>query len=380
MFSLLRGRKRLGLPARLAIAAGALLVTVLAVELFLRAIGYDPLSDALTRNRRMVRPSARSEQVYELVPGATGQGWGTDVHINGAGFRDREYATGKGERYRLVALGDSITFGNNLRSEETWPEELERRLQGVAQGADVLNLGVPGYDSCQEVAFLEEVGVRFAPDLVVVGFCANDLGIVSVTLTQAFAHEDAERWFFQSRILQWISTLRAESERARRAFLLGVEESYAELHAREILPLDGDPELARRMGELEQSLAESRLAGGVRRILGWYASPARIGRLKFAFDWLARLSRERGFEVVVLLIPVLQEDTMIREGFGIVAHLAGTFGFEVIDVDGSFREAGFERLRITQGDPFHPNALGHVLLAAALEEHVRARLQPLPED
>ena len=38
----------------------------------------------------------------------------------------------------------------------------------------VWNLGVPGYNTSQELAYLEEVGPRAKPDLVIVGFYPND--------------------------------------------------------------------------------------------------------------------------------------------------------------------------------------------------------------
>ena len=39
---------------------------------------------------------------------------------------------------------------------------------------EVWNLGVPGYNTGQELAYLEEIGPRAKPDLVIVGFYPND--------------------------------------------------------------------------------------------------------------------------------------------------------------------------------------------------------------
>ncbi len=365
----MRSQARGLLAASLSVAAAFLVV-----ELSLRAAGYAPLANALHGKGAMVLRSDRPDLGYELVPGTRGPGWGTEVEINSAGFRDREYPPEKHGRSRIVALGDSITFGNNLEPEETWPEQLERSFEDQGRQVDVLDLGVPGYDTCQEVALLEHVGLRFHPDLVVLGFCVNDLGIVSVTKAHAFSSADGERLLYRSRIAQWIRALRAERERKRRLFLDNDEERYARVYAAEILPLDGHPELVERMTALRIAMETAREASApVRRIPRWFTSPARIGRLEYAFTRLARLAREQRFEVLVLLIPFLDEDPFLEEGLAIVGQLALASGFEVVDAGPAFRSRGLRSLRISPADPIHPGAEGHALLARAVEERVRER-------
>ena len=48
------------------------------------------------------------------------------MKISSHGFRDQEYDIEKDVgTYRIAALGDSVTFGNRLLAEETYPEQLE---------------------------------------------------------------------------------------------------------------------------------------------------------------------------------------------------------------------------------------------------------------
>jgi len=108
-------------------------------------------------------------------------GWfaGVPIRINNLGFRDpRDYALAKGPHtFRIVFLGDSVTFGHSSVYEHTYPYLLEQRLKQWRPDIDwqVWNLGVPGYNTSQELAHLKEVGPQFAPDLVIVGFFENDL-------------------------------------------------------------------------------------------------------------------------------------------------------------------------------------------------------------
>ncbi len=74
---------------------------------------------------------------------------------------------------RIAALGDSFTFGYGVEEAAAWPRRLEAILdEGRAPSArvDVVNLGVGGYGTFQEVAWLERIEEKVRPDLAVIGF------------------------------------------------------------------------------------------------------------------------------------------------------------------------------------------------------------------
>jgi len=106
-------------------------------------------------------------------------GWfaGVPVRTNALGFRsERQDQLAKAANtFRILVLGDSVTFGHGAVHD--YPSLLERQLKAWRPEVDwqVWNLGVPGYNTAQEVAYLEEVGQAYKPDLVVVGFFINDI-------------------------------------------------------------------------------------------------------------------------------------------------------------------------------------------------------------
>ncbi len=118
-------------------------------------------------------------RVQRLGPNYDGWFAGVPVHINSLGFRDtREYELAKRPNtFRILVLGDSVTFGHGSVFEHTYPYLLERQLRDWRPDIDwqVWNLGVPGYNTSQELAYLLDVGPSYAPDLVVVGFFENDI-------------------------------------------------------------------------------------------------------------------------------------------------------------------------------------------------------------
>lgn len=109
-------------------------------------------------------------------PGARGvqrqRDFAPRIEINAAGQRDRDIPVERVPgRCRLLAVGDSYTWGYGVEREEIWHELLEVRHPDW----EVVNAGVPGYATDQELLYLEERGLALRPDAVVLLFYANDL-------------------------------------------------------------------------------------------------------------------------------------------------------------------------------------------------------------
>jgi lysophospholipase L1-like esterase len=127
------------------------------------------------------RPSDNPILFYEPRPGYQGSfeggpGPGAEIQINSQGFRDREYSPEKdAETFRVAVLGDSIIWGHGLTLEDTFAKQLEQLLvEREERKVEVLNFGVSGYSTQQEVELYRVKASRFHPDLVIVGYCLND--------------------------------------------------------------------------------------------------------------------------------------------------------------------------------------------------------------
>jgi len=117
---------------KLGLSAASLLITLIALEIALRVGGYNPLRDWGKGSDFAMRPSVYPGLKYELTPGASGRVWGTDLKINSQGFRGPEPSSNPAMQ-RVIVLGDSIAFGNNLPLEDTFSSQLQQRL--VSRGA-----------------------------------------------------------------------------------------------------------------------------------------------------------------------------------------------------------------------------------------------------
>jgi lysophospholipase L1-like esterase len=99
------------------------------------------------------------------------------IQINSLGLRDRELSREKPPGvFRILVLGDSFAEGKQVRLEETFPKRLERALRNRFPDRrwEVINGGVSGYGTADEIKFFEILGRSFDPDLVILAFCVGN--------------------------------------------------------------------------------------------------------------------------------------------------------------------------------------------------------------
>ncbi|TKB75406.1 MAG: SGNH/GDSL hydrolase family protein [Nitrospira sp.] len=119
-----------------------------------------------------------------LRPGAEGW-WNREGHayvtVNGAGLRDRDHPTRKPPgTFRIAVLGDSFAEAAQVSMEEAFWSVLERELAGCprlsGRRPEVINFGVSGYGTAQELLLFRHRARRYDPDLVLLAFfTGNDV-------------------------------------------------------------------------------------------------------------------------------------------------------------------------------------------------------------
>jgi hypothetical protein len=90
---------------------------------------------------------------------------------NSRGFRSLHEFENDPERYQVIVVGDSFTFGDDIDDRETWPyqlAELDPRL-------NVLNMAQTGYGIDQMYLTLKENIERQQPRLVIAAFISDNL-------------------------------------------------------------------------------------------------------------------------------------------------------------------------------------------------------------
>jgi len=102
------------------------------------------------------------------------------VSFNSAGFRDDEFPANKSPgAIRIIALGDSWTFGHNVAVELSYPKRLEAmlRIEFPNKKIEVLNLAMLTYTSHEGLKLLQRKALAMQPDIVLIGYSMNDASI-----------------------------------------------------------------------------------------------------------------------------------------------------------------------------------------------------------
>jgi len=241
-----------------------------------------------------VQAGYRGTQVYRSsVTGALVHS--APAAIDARGFR--AHAARPDAARRVLAIGDSTTFGLGVGDDESWPAYLQAALPPEWE---VLNAGVPGRNLHQNVAWLRRELPIVRPEVVVLAFYRNDLGpavpLGAATVPQQLA---APAWWpAEAGLRRW----------SRIANLVG--------RTAERLAPAGDPTLE----PLDRFSREEDL---VRE-----------------FDWFVRAARAVDAEPVVLVLPAmdLADPRSASLLLDLAAEVAGAYGAQVIRTEATFEQ------------------------------------------
>ena len=405
--------RRRAILANAALVCGSTLSMVLLLELGVRLLQPQPLA-AVSRSARLGwthKPNA--DIVYERGE------FRIPVHFSSAGLRDGEYPfvkpAGTG---RVVFLGDSYVEAVQVPFDSSAAERLESRLQRQSlfgRRWEVLNFGVSGYGSCQQLLLLEEQGLRFEPDVVLSQLYFNDLeddrrfGLCSLDAQEQLVIAPAPRlsWkgtaaaslksflYQHSHLWMFVSTRKPRS--VRPAGGGSAPEPGAAAGAAAAVPVQ---DVAPRPTESSPAAAwlpvpscpGRHLSHEWRMTLHELPDDTRRAIEQHAAIWerMAECSRARGARFTAVLgvsktqlDPEIYARTLAEMGCDAAAHAvelpaarlaaaAAARGIEVIDLLPAFR-AALQREPLHFQFDGHWNAAGHRVAAAALYDALVAR-------
>jgi len=172
---------RHGKLATLALFLSSIVAVLLAAEISLRLF-YPLISDYDLEMFRYAAygkmPGSVPGLSHKHKPGAYfNKLYGVEVKINSNGLRDYEYSFKKPlNTYRILVLGDSITFGWGVPFEKVYSKVLESRLNknGDRVSYQVINAGVGNYQIKDEVSLLKYEGMKYDPDMIILGYFVDD--------------------------------------------------------------------------------------------------------------------------------------------------------------------------------------------------------------
>ena len=158
--------------AKIILLLSSLLLSLAIIEIALRITGYSYPEFYV----------ADAQRGYALRPGL--RGWYRKegeafVQINSDGLRDREHSKRKpANTIRIAVLGDSYTEAFQVNFENSFCALLERKLHECpalsGHEVEVINFGVSGYGTAQELITLRNQVWQYSPDIVLLAFTTNN--------------------------------------------------------------------------------------------------------------------------------------------------------------------------------------------------------------
>ena len=338
---------------RIGLALGATLFALAACELAARIVFPAPPNPT---RQPQIRYSFDPEVRYLPLPNQ--RGWIDDgfVTTNSLGFRGHEPASPKPQgRFRVVAVGDSVTFGFGVNDADTFCAQVEQKLRArmPALDLDVVNIAVPGYDTRQEVSLLRRNVARLEPNLVLVGLYSNDVpdsledGAGGTTIASATTapgqvlHMNAAPtswWDIQLRKSRAVYTVGRAMRRAARKGEWGMSRFTMEI---DILEGKDSAQLDKAWDRVGKQLGE-----------------------------LRELAEARGFSVGVIVLPPREQVAGAYPHARYqdrVRSMAEPLGFFVIDPLPALAASPERKDRLyVPYDRNHPSEAGHRLIAQAI--------------
>lgn len=264
---------------------------------------------------------------------------GKTYRINSLGLRGREVSKVKTKR-RILALGNSCTFGWGVSYEETYVKRLEVFLDGAY---DVINGAIPGYSSFQGRRFFERGLVQLQPDILLILFVWNDHWAAASQIA------DKDQQFPPQAIIACQNLLsRFHSYRLLKKLLLsGIEQEPDSLFDRK-------------------------------------APIYRVGLEDFRKNLrdICRLARSKGTTPILLTSPIPPLATYYPPGARspmhrfherynqVIRELSVSDSVDLVDLAREFAHYA-DLYDKALNDPIHFNAKGHRLAAELLAEHIR---------
>jgi lysophospholipase L1-like esterase len=96
------------------------------------------------------------------------------INVNSLGLRGPDLGPKQDGEIRILAFGDSITFGDYMEEAETIPALLQKSLEARAKKVVVLNAALPGANASDEFHHYLELAEAVKPDVVLLGSYLND--------------------------------------------------------------------------------------------------------------------------------------------------------------------------------------------------------------
>lgn len=257
-----------------------------------------------------------------------------DRKVNSLGLSEKEVKKEKGDKVRILAIGDSFTEGVGTSYQDSWVKQMEIRWE--RQHVETINAGIGGSDPIYEFALYRDKLTEFKPDVVIVTMNASDITDVSSRGGFERFHKDGTAGK-EPPVWEWV---------------------YASNHLFRMI--------LHRLFDYDTNLVKGTTSDA--------SMKKAVRDIQEALGKFQQLTQKEGAELLIVIHPAIQnfEDGKYTPFFGQVelAHYLESHEIEYIDVSKTFEAKGTK-----VGDYYYPmdthfNKKGYALFGNAVYEKV----------
>ena len=279
-------------------------------------------------------------------PGTT---YGKVIKLNSDGYRDKEFVIPKPKnKYRILFLGDSYTWGIGLDLIDILPKQLEQVLKKDFNNIEIVNAAEPGSNTVEQLIRLKQSGLKYEPNLVVLVYDLNDIEFKSEIAINKDGVSDSDRY-----------TLNYYGRNFDIREIIARFQEYS-YFVNFLVPRIGAILRKAGMDSLELSGVQRMFQGFIDTNPGWIES-------KMALRELSNVCKDNGIKFMVVIYPLLV-DLDNYEGYKAhkaIADYCNSLDVPVIDLINIFKNKKVVKLQINYMDG-HPNKEAHKLVVSKI--------------
>ena len=335
---------------QLAIAALSVIFTLAVLELFCH---FTPEGQTI-----LVYPSSIPGVGYQLVPGFARGATGAYEYINQWGFLSPDFPREKPSgTFRIFMVGDSVVFGD-VSIGRNMSDTLEFKLNAKSRSASikhfqVVDTGVPGYATCQELAYLTHYIDTFDPDLIIVGYVMNDPERTHVPFGLDLNTGEIAPWF---RVYHWIKQ----------------HDAIAKWCVARLSPLVW--RLRGGVGNFGPKVAVSDPSFNVKYTLALHDPKGEFWpACAQCIAGLGEYQRTKKIPVLFVVFPILDELHVpeLVKVYKQVAETAKKNALPTISLYDHLSKVDAAQMALMQGDGIHPSEKGHIFIADVIYKYLK---------
>ncbi|MDZ4725898.1 MAG: SGNH/GDSL hydrolase family protein [Leptospira sp.] len=256
---------------------------------------------------------------------------------------------------RIIALGDSVSYGVALNVEKNFLTILENKAPSKGNVKfEIINMSISGYSTSQEVEYLKTYGLEFKPDEVWVFYVLNDASYDG----GEFAAIGKEQLLFKKKVedITLIGQLRKYSN------IWKLTETY--LFTKKI------------QDWVETKIEMDKIKYAQKNKIKSYFHAMHMDEYfdetKDSFLELKDLSKKHNFKIKVFIMPFLENrgEYFFQEIHDKVKSTLNEQDIEVFDLLDELKNYELYKFRLSENDTLHLNEDGHKKVSEIMEKHL----------